>query len=395
MLSVRDLKKLLAEDLPERQETELPLEKAAGYVLAREVIADHDVPPFPRAMMDGFAVRAVDTPGSLRILEEIPAGTIPTHAVGSGRCSRIMTGAPVPEGADAVVQHEKTRFTADLVEIPEPVLPGTNIVPPGSEIRRHERVLPPGTLLTAPAIATAAMFGAVHLAVWRKPTVAVLATGNELVPPSEPPGPAQIRNSNGFSISAQVREAGFEVENLGIARDDPDELRARIRFALDRHDVLILSGGVSAGAYDLVIECLNAEGVESVAHQVAIKPGKPLFYGRRDRRRVFGLPGNPLSACVTFEVFVRPFLGGLCGLALERPRGRARLLRPIRTKTDRERYIPASIRGDRVDPIFPKSSADILCMTRANGFVVIPPGLSPTEGEEVEVMRVHPEGGAR
>lgn len=388
MLSVAELEALLEGDTPRPREIELPIETVLGHALAEEVRADLDSPPFDRSMMDGYAVRAEDGEGPLDPVEEIPAGAVASRRLQPGQCARIMTGAPVPTGADAVVPHERTRLEGRRVRLLKPARPGDHIARRGEEAKKGDLLLAPGTRLDPAALAVAASAGRPRLRVFAKPSIGVLATGDELVDVSETPTEGRIRNSNGPMIASQARAAGFGAEMLGIARDDTFALRRAIAEALLRHGVLILSGGVSAGAYDLVIQALQAEGIEPVAHKVALKPGKPIFYGRRGERRVFGLPGNPLSAFVTFELFVRPYLGRMAGLDLRRPRVRVKLDGEIRGAIDRTHAIPARLHAGRVMPVFPASSGDIFCMTRANAFIMVPPGSTCAAGEEVEAMRL-------
>lgn len=388
MRTVEELEALLAGDAPNPRIIEVSLESALGHTLAGEVRADRDLPPFDRSMMDGYAVRAAAGEGPLEAVEEIPAGRVGTRRLEADECAHVMTGAPIPPGADAVVPYERTRLEDGWVRLLGPARPGDHIARRGEEARRGDLLLAPGTRLDPAALAVAASAGRAKLQVFAKPTVGVLATGNELVDASDTPAEGMIRNSNGPMIASQTRAAGFSAEELGIARDAATDLRRAIGVALDRHPVLILSGGVSAGAYDLVIEALQAEGIEPVAHKVALKPGKPIFYGRRGDRRVFGLPGNPLSAYVTFELFVRPFLGLMAGLDLRRPRTRGTLDGEIRRAIDRTHAIPARVRAGRVTPVFPASSGDILCMTRANALIMVPPGATYAPGDEVEAMRL-------
>jgi molybdopterin molybdotransferase len=388
MLTVEQLEAILAQDTPPPRVVESPLEQSLGRALAEEIRADRDSPPFDRSMMDGFAIRTADGLGPLIVVEEVPAGRVGARTLAPGECVRIMTGAPVPPSADAVVPHEKTRLEDGLVRLLEPARPGDHIARRGEEARAGDLLLAVGARMDPAAVAVAASAGRSRLRLFAKPSVAVLATGDELVDAAATPRDGQIRNSNGPMIAAQVRGSGFSAEPLGIARDDRSALRGAIAGALERHPVLILSGGVSAGAYDLVIQALREEGVESVAHKVALKPGKPIFYGRRGDRRVFGLPGNPLSSFVTFELFVRSYLGRMAGLDLRRPRVRAALNGEIRRAIDRVHLVPARLESGRATPVFPASSGDILCMTRANAFIMVPARAAPAPGDEVDVMRL-------
>ncbi len=285
--------------------------------MAEDVPSDIDIPPFPRSVMDGFALRSEDlkTPTTrLQIAGVIPAGTFPSFGIGPGQTARIMTGAPVPDGADAVQKVESTKSHDEMVEILEPVPAGENIVPRGAEVRRGERVLKKGTTLDTAAVAVAATVGKTRLRVGARPRVAIIATGNELVSPSEQPQPGQIRNSNTFSLAAQARALGAPVTDLGVATDDKTSLTELIEKGLS-HDLLILSGGVSMGLFDLVKEVLAAFNIKILFDKIALKPGKPTVFGiAPNGTPVFGLPGNPVSTMVTFELFVRPALGKNGGL---------------------------------------------------------------------------------
>jgi molybdopterin molybdotransferase len=384
MLTVEEARRIILSDVPAPRAVDVPLSDVLGAVLAEDVASDLDMPPFDKAMMDGYAARAGDV-GPFRVLEEIPAGKTPTASVGPGTCSKIMTGAPMPAGADAVQQVEKTRREGDGVSFLEPVRPGQNVAPRGQDIREGDVVLRAGRRIGPAEIGALAAVGRTRVRAWARPRVAVLATGDELVPPDAKPGPGQIRNSNTAMVAAQVRAMGLECDDLGVVGDDRDAIRARIREGLKR-DLLLLSGGVSAGDWDLVIPALEAEGVTIRTHQVRIKPGRPFCFAPR----VFGLPGNPVSAFVIFEVFVRPYLGRLMGMSADRPRVRARLETPIAKKIDREHYLPATVRYENgeyaVETLPWHGSADLFAAARADAFVVVPIQTSYEKGAMVECM---------
>jgi molybdopterin molybdotransferase len=299
-----------------------PLDDALGRVLAEDVLSDIDSPPFDKALMDGFAVRRADVASGaeLRILEVITAGQVPTLPVEPGTATRIMTGAPLPAGADAVVRIEdailnagdsRVRFSISQVSA------GESILRQGAAMRKGDRVLAAGRLLRPQELGVLAELGKAEISIRRQPLVAVLATGDELVPVSETPKPGQIRNSNETMLAAQIQRAGAVSERLGIARDERPHLAEKIQAGL-KCDILILSGGVSAGTLDLVPSELANAGVREVFHKVNVKPGKPVWFGVRDdgdsECLVFGLPGNPVSSMVCFELFARPVIGRLLGL---------------------------------------------------------------------------------
>jgi molybdopterin molybdotransferase len=359
-----------------------PHPPALGQVLAEDVASDLDMPPFDKAMMDGYAVRADDLtagPRVLEVVEEITAGRTPTKNVGLGQAARIMTGAPIPAGADAVVMVERSEAVNDTsVRIPGPVDVGQHVQPRARDMRRGETVLSAGTLLRAQEIGLLAIVGRTSVLTHPAPRVAVLATGDELVEPSHTPGAGQIRNSNGPMLLAQVATAGGTPHYLGIGRDNVSHLWQLIGEGLT-HDVMLLSGGVSAGKLDLVPDVLRELGVEAHFHKVRMKPGKPLFFGTRGDTLVFGLPGNPVSSFVCFELFVRPALWRLRGLPAEPP---AFVSLPLAADfpyaTDRPTYHPARVEpaeiGEQVRPVPWSGSPDLRALTAANALLLLPPG---------------------
>jgi molybdopterin molybdotransferase len=387
-LSVEEASALILAAAPAPGTVEVPLAEAPGRVLAEEAASDVDFPPFDKSMMDGYALRSADA-GPLEVMEEIAAGRVPSKEIGPGTCSKVMTGAPVPRGADAVQQVEKTRREGSRVVLLEPVKPGQNVAPRGQDVRAGEVVLKPGRRVGPAEAGVLAAVGRTRVRVYARPRVALLATGDELVPPDRKPGPGQIRNSNSTSIAAQVRSLGLECDDLGTVGDDRAAIRARIREALKR-DLLLLSGGVSAGDWDLVIPALQDEGVSIRMHQALIKPGRPFCFAPG----VFGLPGNPVSAFVIFEVFVRPYLGRSMGADLARPRVRARLESALPKKIERVHYVPARVRYEggeyRAEPVPWTGSADLFALARADGFVVVPIQTSYERGALVECMLLAP-----
>ncbi len=379
----------------------LDLLASAGRVLAEEIVADRDFPPFPRATRDGVAVAAIDVaqpPARLLVVGEIRAGAAPTAAVEPGQAVEIMTGAPVPNGADCVVMVEYTRREQDIVEIARPAAPGENVVPAGSEARHGDVLLRAGTRLTPAAVALAASVGRNHLRVHRRARVAILATGDELVDVDQTPGPAQIRNSNSYSLAAQVISAGGEPVVLPIARDELTPLRRLIEEGL-RSDLLLLSGGVSMGKYDLVEEVLTELGARFFFTGALIQPGRPIVFGEVPvpesgaTRPFFGLPGNPVSTMVCFELFARAVLDALAGAAPQQlPFLQARLKSEVRTRTGLTRFLPALLTGQwertEVELVPWQGSGDIAATARADCYIVVPPDRERMEaGEMVAVLR--------
>jgi molybdopterin molybdotransferase len=384
MLAVAEAQAVVLQHAQPLPPAVVPLTHAAvGLVLAEDVVSDLDVPPYDKALMDGYAVRAADLAegrAMLRVVEEVSAGQTPRRPVGPGEATRIMTGAPLPAGADAVVMVEHTR-PADEGRVAvedRPPAPGQNVLARGREMRRGDTVLAACTVLRPPELGVLATVGRTSARVAPAPTVAVLATGDELVEAEAAPGPGQIRNSNGPMLAALVYRAGGVPRPLGIARDRLDHLRPLVAEGL-RSPVLILSGGVSAGKLDLVPGVLRELGVTAHFHKVEMKPGKPVFFGSRDGHLVFGLPGNPVSSLVCFELFVRPALRRLGGHADAGPRLlRAALAEDFAYRTDRPTYHPARLeageRGWEVRAVPWFGSPDLRGLTRANAFVLFPAG---------------------
>jgi molybdopterin molybdotransferase len=372
---------VLREALPLPDDEEVTLEDAVGRVLAQDVRSDADRPPFDRAAMDGYALRAEDVrrvPVTLRVVDVLRAGQWPERAIEPGEAVRIMTGAVVPGGASAVQQLEKTSPADDgrHVEILVPVKNGANIARRGSEGRAGETVLPHGRLIDPTAVGVLAAVGCVRPRVARRPVVSLLVTGDEIVDGGLAPEPGQVRNSNGPALAALARAAGADVRVLGAVPDRDEAITAAVEAGF-ASDVLLLSGGVSAGDYDRVEPALQAAGASFFFNQVAIKPGAPLVFGRRGATLLFGLPGNPVSALVTYELFVRPCLLRLQGASVvSRPRVAVELLAPLANRSGRLSHWPARVRGEAgrlvADPVPSAGSADLVAHARANALVVLP-----------------------
>lgn len=361
---------------------------AFDRVLAEAVVADRDHPPFPRATRDGYAIRSADLshlPATLDVIGEIKAGAtldlIPSM-VGAGQAVSIMTGAPVPAGADAVVMVEYTSQREGKVEITRGVGPGENIVPRGAESHGGACLLDPGLRLSEATIAVAASVGKSRLHVYKRPRIAVLTTGDEIVAIDATPGPTQIRNSNSYSLAAQIRRAGGEPLLLPIAPDEPTGLRRLIEEGL-KSDLLLMTGGVSMGRYDLVEQVLCEIQAEFFFTGAKIQPGRPVVFGKcgagaeSTDTYFFGLPGNPVSTMVTFELFARPMLEALSGQSPRKLKFlHARLNKDIRTKTGLKRFLPAVLSGEfenaKVELVPWQGSGDIAATSRANCYIVIP-----------------------
>jgi molybdopterin molybdotransferase len=366
---------------------------ALGLVLAQEVKTDREYPPFNRSTRDGYAVRLQEAaPGTqLKCVGEIKAGDTVRDALAAGTCLQIMTGAAVPAGADAVVMIEHTSREGDVVRFERAMQAGQNIVPRGSEAAAAQTILTRGMRLGYAELALAAQVGAVHLECARRPRVAILSTGDEVVLIDETPGPFQIRNSNSVSLAAQVRIAGGEPVVLGNAADRIEDLGEKIEGGL-KEDALVLSGGVSMGKYDLVESVLKAMGAEFFFDAVAIRPGKPAVFGVCQDKPVFGLPGNPVSTMVTFELFVTPAIDLLSGAeARALPLVEARLAEAMKEKPGLTHFLPARVewRGTlpEVKALKWQGSGDIAALAKANCFLVVPADREKIEiGESVSVL---------
>jgi molybdopterin molybdotransferase len=376
--------------------------RALGRILMEDIVADRNYPPFNRSIRDGFAVRASDTaePGArLRLIGESRAGVAFDGPVGPGECVRILTGAPLPRGTNAVVMQEHTHTDGDFIILENAVRPGQHFVLAGAEARVGEVTVPRGTRLSYAELSMAAEVGHGKLEVARKPRVAIISTGDELVALGEAVGPFQIRNSNSISLAAQVTLSGGEPIVLARAPDDIAQLRAQIEKALDSSDILVLSGGVSVGKYDLVEQVLREIGTEVLFDSVAIRPGKPAVFGMCRGKPVFGLPGNPVSTMVTFELFAAPAIEILGGSRQPRslPFFRARLAHPVNEKGIVAHFLPARVswldeKPDEpslpiVETLLWEGSGDIGAVVRGNCFLVVrETRLTLQAGEWVDVM---------
>jgi len=378
--------------------------EARGRVLAEGIVADRDFPPFPRATRDGYAVRAVDVaklPAKLKVVAQIRAGSSWQRAtpLGAAEAAEIMTGAPAPAGADAVVMVEYTARSRDEIEVRRGVGVGENIVPAGAEARAGSQLLPAGTRLGAAQISLAASVGAADVHVYRRPRVAILSTGDEVVDIAAEPGPNQIRNSNSYSLAAQVGAAGGLPVPLPVAPDEAGALRRLILQGL-ASDLLLITGGVSVGQYDLVEQVLAGLGAEFLFTGAAIQPGRPAVFGRVPPRSgakpvpFLGLPGNPVSTMVTFELFARPVLDALAGAPPAPLRFlQARLKADFQTKTGLTRFLPALLGGEfenvEVEVLKWQGSGDMAATARANCYLVVPPDRDMLRaGELVSVLPV-------
>ena len=373
-----------------------PFAECQGRVLAEDIRSDIDMPPFNKSAVDGFACRTAVGTGhapstqhapSFQITETIPAGTVPKHKIGPGECARIMTGAMVPEDADMVVMVEYTQETDDGRVMFNTEESAPNICYQGEDIRKGDLVLSAGTLIGPPEIAIMASVGATSPNVWAQPRVAMIATGDELVVPEQNPGPGMIRNSNSAQLIAQAKRIGIQTLDLGIAQDTEEDLYKIIQEGLDQADVLLLTGGVSMGDFDYVPAVMEQAGVEILFKSIAIQPGRPTVFGRKGDQFVFGLPGNPVSSFVLFELLVKPFLYQLMGHEYQAPMTYLPMGESYsRKKSARKSILPVSIREGHVYPVNYHGSAHIHSYIHANGMVAIEIGNTQLKkGELVDV----------
>ena len=409
MLTVEAALELVLKQIPQPKIQRLPLAMVLGLTLAEPIVSDIDSPPHDKSLVDGYAARWDDVTSGrdLQVLEEVLAGAVPTHEVVPGTATRIMTGAPLPRGADSVVmvEHSELILRGDSENSRVILRPlrgslGMNIMRRGQSLTAGNRVLPAGRRIRPVEVGMLAELGQAQVPVFAPPVVSILSTGNELVPVDQRPGPGQIRNSNGPLLQAAVEQLGAVPRNLGVALDTPAALEGLIREGLET-DLLILSGGVSAGVADLVPAVLQRCGVEPIFHKIHLRPGKPLWFGTRPRTTqptlVFGLPGNPVSSLVCFELFVRPAIQQLLGQPEQTPSiPEVCLTRPYHHRGDRPTYYPAryverSVACERVAPkrndgqcendqlpgielLNWQGSADLRTLTEADGLACFPAG---------------------
>jgi molybdopterin molybdotransferase len=397
MLTVEEAQEQILARVRTVETESLDVTGALGRVLAEPVVSRREIPPWPNSSMDGYAIRAGDTlqgRARLHVVAHIAAGVLPTRSIDSGEAARIFTGAPLPEGADAVVPQEDVAVEGDHVRVPAGIGMGAYVRRRGEDVRPGDEVLGVGQRIGAAELGLLATLGHSPVRVYRRPRVAVLSTGNELVDLGTEPGPGQIPNTNTYSLMAQVAEAGALAVNLGIARDDLGAIERRLEAGRDA-DVLLSSAGVSVGEFDLVREALTRAGAELHLWQVSMRPGKPITFGSMGRSLVFGLPGNPVSAMVTFELFVRPAMLRMSGhRVIERPTLAARARSPISNPGHRRGYLRVQLRrqGDGFDAELTgdQGSAILRSMTLADGLAVVPGDTTIAVGERVQVILLRP-----
>ncbi len=388
MISLSEARQILADQsLSPRRET-IPLSRSLGRVLAADLRAAIEMPPFDKSAMDGYAVNSADDSPSYLIKTTIPAGVMSEVRIGPGECAAIMTGAPLPRGADLVVRREYTRIEADRMYITSPES-GSNVCKKGEDIRPGDLLLKAGTRLRPQEIALAATQGQAGLRVYRRPRVAIITTGSELVPPGKDLPPGAIHDSNTYSLAAQVEQAGARPRPMGIVADDPSLTVKAVKEAMAGHDLVLLSGGVSAGDFDYVPAALAAAGAQTVFDKVAIQPGMPTLFARHEKCLFFGLPGNPVSTFVIFHVFIRPILLRLQNLPPDPPPQTGIMLDSWRRKnSSRTLFLPVDFREGRINTLPYHGSAHIPALVRANALLEIPAGVAALNAGDEAYVRL-------
>jgi molybdenum cofactor synthesis domain-containing protein len=374
--------------LPITRVERVSLDHASGRVLAETITSNADVPPFARAAMDGFAVRAQDTAGAsrttprtLRRIEKVFTGQMPAHTVGAGQCIEIATGAPMPAGADAVVIVEETDSDDDLVRVFMPVNTAQNIGRQGSDIQKGQTVMQPGTLLNASRVGSLAALGLTDVSVFDKPRVAILSTGNEIVEPGQPLQPGQIYDINRFTLAAVVNENGGVAIPYRIAADTIEDLSRSVDECLEQ-DVLVFSGGSSVGERDLILDVVTAKGV-MLFHGIAVKPGKPTAFGRIKDKLVFGMPGYPSSCLSNAHILLAPALRRIARLPEQIVRSlRLPLASRVTSVPGRHQFYSVRVENGRAVPAF-KASGDITSMSKADGYIEIAAEVEAIDANEL------------
>jgi len=383
MISFEQALEIIHQNIPAPQLETISLSDSLGRVIAEDVFSDIDMPPFDKSAMDGYAVRSDDIklpPVELEVLEVVPAGRIPTKTVKPGKAIKIMTGAPIPQGADAVIMVEHTRYNAQVQTVCclNTIKKAANICFKAEDIKEGGKVISQDTKITPQHIGLLASVGKDKLLVYKHPSITIMTTGDELIDITQKPKSAQIRNSNSYFLQFQLSKIGFKIISLGIVKDNIEVLAGKIPWGL-KSDILILTGGVSMGDYDIVEEVLKALDTKILFNQVAVKPGKPFVFGKNKHCLVFGLPGNPVSVFVITEIFIKEALSILCkDPSLKNRIVKANLIKPIEKSSDRQQYILAKLDSDKensfkVEPIWGHGSADIVSLTYANAFIIVPP----------------------
>ncbi len=391
MIAFEDALKIVQDAVYYEMSTErISIHNSLNRVLAKDIVSDLNMPPFPKSAMDGYAICYEDLKNEWEVLEVIAAGQQPEKPIGKNQCSKIMTGAMMPEGADCVIKVEETeelknakvRFTEKDTK--------RNFVPMGDDVKVNDLVLKKGTLLNAQHIAVAAAVGYDSPRVYKKVRVGVISTGDELVEPHLVPGPSQIRNSNAYQLVAQLQKMNVSPLYFGIARDTEESTTKVITKAIDECDVVLLSGGVSMGDFDFIPKIFDDLGVEIKFKEISVQPGKPSVFGVLKNKFIFGLPGNPVSSYNIFEILAKPLIYKMMGCDYKPAEIRLPMAKEYnRKRSGRKSFLPVKIEDGKIWPIEYHGSAHIFALTEANAWISIPVGVSTlNEGEIVDVRQI-------
>lgn len=373
MISLEKAIELALEHAETIQTEEIPFDEALYRILAENVYSDIDIPPFNKSAMDGYALRKIDAHQPLKIVQVVHAGDVPIRHLNQGECVKIMTGARLPENADYVAKIEDTETTRDGNVIIRQLENKPNIRFAAEDIRTGEQILAKGTLIRPQEIASLATVGKTTVSVYKKPKITVASTGNELTEPYNKPNEVQIRNSNAYQIAAQCKQIGIVAEYAGIVEDTLESTLNHIQKMMNQCDIIIFSGGVSMGDFDFVPEALNKLGFKNIFHTIAVQPGKPTLMAQKGNQYFFGLPGNPVSSFMQFELIVKPFIYKLMGHEFRTKTAFLPLANEYkRKKAERTSLIPVEIKENKVYPIEYHGSAHLFAMNAAQGFIAIP-----------------------
>jgi molybdopterin molybdotransferase len=389
MIAIEDAKKILNEVTVNPGAEQVPLMDSLNRILAQDIVSGIEMPPFNKSAMDGYALSSEDHSEKYKVVEIIAAGAIPAKALKKGECAKIMTGAMLPVGADRVIKREVVTEQDGYMHI-EAEESIRNICYRGEDLKTGDLVLKSGTLIRPQEVAVIASIGAASVPVYKKPLVGILTTGSEIVEPGEKLGAGRIYNSNAYSLSSQLLQIGAAVEYGGIAVDDKAGIREQVDRLFEKCDMVIISGGVSMGDYDYVPEILEEAGVKLYFQKVAVKPGKPTVFGLKGEKVFFGLPGNPVSTFVIFEIFVKPFLYRMMGCDFK-PLFLEGVLKQDfkRKKTSRTAFIPVQYHDGMVDVCEYHGSAHIYALSQANGLLEVPAGVNEVpQGSIVDVRQI-------
>ena len=370
------------------EESSVILNQATSYVLAEDVKADRDMPPFYKSSVDGYACKSPTTGQELEVLETIAAGAKPSHAIEKGKCSKIMTGAEVPEGADWVVMVEDTETTKSGKINVLRTGRKSNIAEKGEDFKKGAVILKEGTIIAPQHVAILASVGYSNPQIRKKPAVNILTTGDELVEPDNEPNTNQIRNSNASQLAAQLQSIGIKAGYSGIVKDTKAQLKKELRNSLQDYHITIITGGVSMGDYDFVPAMLESLGVEVLFHNIAMKPGKPTLFGRKENHFVFGLPGNPVSSFLQFDMLVKPLIYKLMGAEYHPIEFKLPMGEKLTVKvSDRDSWKPVKIREGKIYPVHYHGSGHIHALNEADGFICIPVGFNGFQKDELVNVR--------